>query len=127
MNILGVEELEYIYSRARGPDTWADMILDEFRACDIRRCVFEHFGILRGPGLLPQEIAMGIDGRIPGVEGYGRGRGGGRGGDGRRGGRGGQIEDNRATMASWGNMSMPSSRLASSVGSTRSSVRSSRR
>ena len=91
--------------------------------------MFEHFGVLRGPGLLPQEIATGTDGRIPGVGAYGHGRGGGRGGSGRRrGGRGGQMfEDDRATVASWGNMSMPSSRLASSAGSTRSSVRSSRR
>lgn len=125
MEIQGLEELEYIYSRARGPDMWADMILDEFRACDVRRCVFEHFGVLPGPGLLPQEIATGTDGRIHGVGSYGGGRGGGRGGHGKRGGRIGQmVEDDRASVASWGNVSRNCTRSASSVRSTRSSVRS---
>ena len=106
---------------------WADMVLDEFRACDVRRCVFEHFGVLRGPGLLPQEIAMGTDGRIRVSGGNSHGRGGGRSG-GRRGGRmSPMVEDDRATVASWGAVSRPSTRLSSDLGSNRSRVRSSRR
>ena len=128
MDIRGLEELEYIYSRARGPDRWADMILYEFRACDIRRCVFEHFGVLRRPGLLPQEIATGTDGRIRGVRDHGRGRSGERHGGGRRGERLDDMdEDDRATVASWGRVSRPSFSLASSDGSTTSSERSYRR
>ena len=127
MDIFGLEELEYIWSRARGPDMWADMVLDEFRACDVRRCVFEHFGVLRGPGLLPQEITMGTDGRIRVTGVNGHGRGGGRSG-GRRGGRmSPMVEDDRATVASWGAVSRPSIRLILSAGSTRSRLRSSRR
>ena len=104
---------------------WADMVLDEFRACDVRRCVFEHFGVLRGSGLLPQELATGTDGRIPVAGGSDQGRGG---GGGRRGGRMGPVvEDDRATVASWGAVSRPSTRLSSSAGSTRARVRSSRR
>ena len=125
MEIFGLEDLEYIYSPARGADMWADMILEEFRVCNIRRCVFEHFGVLPGPGLLPHELATGTDGRIP-VGGRSERQSGERRGGGRR---EEMVEDDDSmTVASWGNVSRPdTTRRASTAGGTRSNVRSSRR
>ena len=82
--------------------------------------MLEHFGLLDGPGLLPQEVATGTDGRIP----AGRRRDRGDRGGGPSGGRvAGLIEDDRATRASWGNVSRlttrGSRRGASSVASSR--------
>lgn len=133
--VRGPEEMEFIYSRHRGPEPWADMVRHDMRRNDVSRGYLEHYGVLRGPGLLPGEEGYGRGGNY-GMEGSmsgrgsvrgsmsGRGsmmgsmrggmRGGGRGT--RRGGRMGQMmDDDAASVASWGAASRPPGSRAPSV------------
>ena len=115
--IRGPEEMEYIYSKNRGPDQWADMVIESMRRNDVFRGYLEHYGILRGPGLLPGE-------RLEGARrGYGPSRGRGRGGrsGGGRGGRMGQMmHDDRAEPRSWGAISRLPNRAPTVAGSRQS-------
>lgn len=108
----GPEELEYIYSRNRGPDPGADWCKRSLEEIGVWRGLLEHFGALRGPGRLREEDSRGRRG-----EGRGLGRGGGRergrGGRGRRGRGSHDMRDERAEMASWGGISRPSTRALS--------------
>ena len=95
LEVEGPEEVEYIYSRTRGPDPGADRIKRILENKGVWRGLFEHFGVLRGSGRLPGESRR-------------RAGGGGRLVEPGHGGRTGGGE--RAEVASWGGVSRPGDR-----------------
>ncbi|KAG7009707.1 hypothetical protein G7Y79_00002g008220 [Physcia stellaris] len=58
----GPEELEYIYSRTRGPDPGADWCKHSLEEIGVWRGLLVHFGALRGPGGLGRESGRRVEG-----------------------------------------------------------------
>ena len=121
--VKGYEDIEYIYNEHRFPDRWADVVIDDLEKHHVFRGYLVHYGILEGPGFMPNERPHRRDhGNRETVGRHGmRGMPADDGRPSRRGGRMAQMmEDDRESRASWGRVSKPSSRAPTVAGSVRS-------